>query len=146
MVLDFNFIGRPVPKQSVRFKKTGHNYQPRKVIDATNRIRKEAMVQIMDQGMAPFVPFADRVHVNNLTFYFSLPKSAKASTRKSVEDGNAVYKITRPDLTDNLMKLVFDALNGIVYTDDSQIVSLNHVRKLYTIEDERIELSLRGVI
>lgn len=46
----------------------------------------------------------------------------------------------RPDL-DNLAKLVGDALNGLAYRDDSQIVGLT-VEKHYTTGHERTEVTL----
>ena len=39
----------------------------------------------------------------------------------------------KPD-ADNIAKVVSDALNGIVYEDDSQICDLN-VKKLYTVQE-----------
>lgn len=48
----------------------------------------------------------------NVNFYFDKPKS----TKKSV-----VHKITKPDL-DKLARSIFDALTGVVFKDDSQVV------------------------
>ena len=45
---------------------------------------------------------------------------------------------------DNFNKLVFDALSGIVYEDDSQIIEL-HITKGYDKENPRIELELSTV-
>lgn len=41
----------------------------------------------------------------------------------------AQYKTSRPD-ADNVAKLIADSLNGIVFTDDAQVVNL-HVFKCY---------------
>lgn len=40
---------------------------------------------------------------------------------------------------DNFNKLVFDALSGVVWRDDSQIEEL-HIKKLYDKENPRVEL------
>ncbi|MBW6484393.1 MAG: RusA family crossover junction endodeoxyribonuclease, partial [Vicingaceae bacterium] len=50
--------------------------------------------------------------------------------RTMVENGIRIYKSTKPDLPDNLQKLVCDSLAGIVYTNDSRIVYME-VEKYY---------------
>lgn len=47
-------------------------------------------------------------------FYFERPKSLKKS---------AIYKITKPDC-DKLVRSVCDAMSGIVFRDDSQVVQI----------------------
>ena len=61
-------------------------------------------------------------------FWFDFPKSM---SKKKRED--AVHT-KRPDL-DNLVKFVKDCLNGIVWKDDSQVVTLT-AKKLYDREGE----------
>jgi Holliday junction resolvase RusA-like endonuclease len=48
-------------------------------------------------------------------FYFARPKSLKKSV---------LHKMTKPDV-DKLARLILDSLTGIVYEDDSQVVSLS---------------------
>ena len=45
----------------------------------------------------------------------------------------------KPDI-DNVVKAVLDALNGVAYRDDTQVVEL-HVRKSYS-EKPRVEVSI----
>ena len=59
----------------------------------------------------------------------------------SIEAGEIVYKATKPDLTDNLNKGVFDALQGIIYANDSQIISMDNVKKIYGLLP-RVEIEL----
>lgn len=66
----------------------------------------------------------------SLDFYFTKPKSAPKSR---------IYPTVKPDI-DNLVKLVLDSANGVLYDDDKQIVECN-VKKLYG--EERIEITLR---
>lgn len=59
--------------------------------------------------------------------------------RSRIDDNGAVQnlashlEVTRPDV-DNLAKFVLDSLNGILYNDDRQVVSL-HVMKMYDHEE-----------
>lgn len=54
--------------------------------------------------------------------YMDIPKSASKKKRTEMELGN-IKPTTRPDL-DNIIKVVKDALNGIAWHDDSQVVEL----------------------
>ena len=60
--------------------------------------------------------------VMRLYFYMPIPKSeTKANKLKMLE--KKIRPTKKPDI-DNLVKSVMDALNGIAYEDDSQIVTL----------------------
>ncbi len=56
-----------------------------------------------------------------ITFKLLRPKSVSAKKRPD--------PITRPDL-DNLVKAVKDALNGVLWRDDSQVIELE-AKKIY---------------
>lgn len=58
-----------------------------------------------------------------LTFVFASKKKLR------------VYKTTRPDI-DNIQKACFDALNGLLFKDDSQIVSVT-ATKWHAAADEQ---------
>jgi Holliday junction resolvase RusA-like endonuclease len=59
--------------------------------------------------------------------YRPIPKSASAK-KKSLMRAGAERPITKPDW-DNVGKIVSDALNGIAYRDDSQIVDARVVKR-----------------
>ena len=60
--------------------------------------------------------------VMRLYFYMPIPKSeTKANKLKMLEKKKR--PVTKPDL-DNLSKSIMDALNGVAYNDDNQIVTL----------------------
>jgi Holliday junction resolvase RusA-like endonuclease len=77
-------------------------------------------------------------------FVFPPLKSWSKKKRLELESGAIIYKITKPDLTDNLMKGLFDAMNGISFTDDSRVCKVESEKiygliprtevELYTIE------------
>ena len=63
-----------------------------------------------------------------LYFHMPIPKAASMIRRKQMIAG-IIHHIKRPDI-DNLAYVVTNALKGLVYKDDSQIVNL-HVYKRY---------------
>ena len=76
-------------------------------------------------------------HINA---YFQIPKSMTKKNRKLVEEGK-LHPTKKPD-ADNIAKIILDALNGIAYKDDSQVVRL-HIEKEYAIDDNpRVEVTL----
>src|SRR5271170_2147774 len=114
----FVVYGTPVPQGSTRaFVPKGWT---RPIITAANSKTKPWRQEIagvaQGAGIAPWVSGTPiRVVIN---FYFERPKSLK----KAIVD-----KVTKPDL-DKLARSALDALTGIAFTDDSQVVDL-HVTK-----------------
>ena len=139
-----NLFGEPMPKQSVRsFIQGGaiKHYQPKETIDRTNEYIKTIKFQLPKD----FVMFEQRVHVRKMHFVFKPLKAFhKIKGRmKAINEGEIIYKETRPDLPDNLKKLVNDAMSGLVYKDDGIIVSEDNVKKYYG-EGGMIIIELEG--
>jgi len=70
-----------------------------------------------------------------LLFYFAPPKST-SSVRKTQMLNGRMHHIKRPDLS-NCIKFIEDCGTGILWDDDSQIISLN-CRKVYGIAEKTI--------
>lgn len=64
----------------------------------------------------------------HIDFFFKIPKSWS-----KVKKENIPHHTSRPDI-DNLIKSIKDALNGVAYDDDSQVVSI-FARKQYADRD-----------
>lgn len=127
-VLTLDFEVEPVAVQSVRFFRAGNkirSFQPGKVTDFKSFIRYSAIQQLPDG----FVPLDGPLKVA-VDFVFLPPKSLPKRELKKIESGQIVYKTTRPDLGDNLMKGFSDALTKTVWTDDSRVCEV-HSRKFY---------------
>jgi Holliday junction resolvase RusA-like endonuclease len=77
------------------------------------------------------LPFTSLIAVEKLVFIFAPIKSMKANEKKTIEAGGFVYKYTKPDMTDNLPKLLFDAMDGLIYENDSRICKENNIYKVY---------------
>ena len=115
---------RATPHQSVRTTRTGHRYQPKKIIDYKLELQKAVRDRLPDRFsvIASDTPIA----VNKLHYQFEYPKSW--SKKKKSE---TYYKISRPDLHDNLNKAFFDAMEGVLWERDQNICVMNDVRKFY---------------
>jgi Holliday junction resolvase RusA-like endonuclease len=77
-----------------------------------------------------------------MTAYYPIAKSWSKKKRQQALDGE-LYPMCKPDL-DNVLKAVLDAMNGIVYVDDAQVVNFV-VSKRYS-DDPRIEVYLFEVL
>lgn len=122
----FEFEVETIPKAKARprFVRRGNfvqTYTPKTTLDYEKKI---ADAYLLHGGTVFDYPYLDM----SITTYFPIPKSTKKADKLLLETGNVPYD-KHCDL-DNLAKSVMDALNGIAYTDDKQIVSLR-VRKFY---------------
>lgn len=109
MDLHLTVLGEPVAKARPRVARRGSRvwlYTPDKTAHHENRIKDEAAKQGVNFDESP-------VEVR-LLFTKSKPKSASKK---------ALLPAKRPDL-DSYCRLVLDALQGIVFKDDSQVVVL----------------------
>jgi len=113
-VIAFEIPGKPVAKQRPRIAR-GFAYTPKETVNYENWVR--LCYQNANQ------PKLEGELIAELTFVFDIPKSKQKQAREGARP------TTKPDL-DNLAKAVLDALNGLAYHDDSQIVEL-YVRKIY---------------
>lgn len=118
--LIFSVEGDPVGKQRPRFSR-GRTYTPKKTVDYEAEIADKAMV-----AMGPCTPLETPVAV-----YIYINHAIPASYSKKRKEAcfNRFERPKKPDL-DNVAKSFLDAMNGIVYKDDVQVVSL-HVTKRY---------------
>jgi Holliday junction resolvase RusA-like endonuclease len=142
--MKLTILGIPKPKQSARFRavknsKTGKtfvtSYQKKEVKDNEANIAFE----IKSQLPLDFIPFDVAIGVKIL-YVFPLLTSFSKKQKESIANNEIIYKDTKPDLTDNLNKGLFDACEGILYTNDSRICKVEST-KIYGIKP-RIELEI----
>lgn len=130
--IKLTILGEPMAKQSFRYavrpKKDGTNfvskYQPKKVVDKERNLAYD----IKSQLAKDFTPFDCPLDVS-ITFTFPPPKSWSKAQKALFKSGVRMYKDTKPDL-DNLEKIVFDSMQGIVYINDSRVCE-KRSRKVY---------------
>jgi Holliday junction resolvase RusA-like endonuclease len=75
---------------------------------------------------------------------YAIPRSWPAEQRQAALDGK-VWKTTVPDL-DNLEKLIADACNKIVYSDDAQIVRKTSGKRYGSPERTEVRISVLDVL
>lgn len=126
--------GTPVPKARPRLGKCGV-YTPKKTSDYEGFVAWCAR-----QKMAGVPPFQDAIRVE-VEVYFPIPASYSKKKAEQAEQG-AIKHTKKPD-ADNIIKGIFDALNGIVFRDDSQVVHAT-VSKAYS-HHPRAEITVEVV-
>jgi Holliday junction resolvase RusA-like endonuclease len=142
--MKLTIIGTPKSKQSARFraitsKKTGKtfvsSYQKKEVIDN----ERNTAFDVKSQLPIGFVPFDVAIGVKIL-YVFPLLSNFTKKQKEIIDAGGIIYKDTKPDLTDNLNKGLFDACEGILYTNDSRICKVESTKIYGTVP--RIELEI----
>ena len=134
-LISFTVYGEPIPWKRPRFNgKSKHVYEDSKVREYKAKVI-EAFEESGGKVYEKDVPLRMSVR-----FYLQVPKSA--SIKKVADLISKFFPTKRPD-NDNLYKGIADALNGIAYYDDSQIV-ITHIHKFWS-EEPRAEISIGEV-
>lgn len=122
--MTFTVPGEPVGKARPRVVRNFGRVQtftPHKTAEYEQHVRQAYLA-------AGGEHFGKQPIVMTFTFYFGVPKSDTKKLRQEKLEGK-ILPMKPPDL-DNTIKSIADALNGIAYDDDSQIVVI-HASKAY---------------
>lgn len=121
MTFSITVPGKPVGKQRPRMTKTGHVYTPKQTTDYEARVREiwECHYGTNSETMGPVVLIVE--------LYLAIPKRYNKAERQAAESG-ILAPMKTPDL-DNVVKTIADALNGVAYEDDRQIVGIDASKK-----------------
>lgn len=122
--MQFIVKGRPQGKKRPRFSSVSHTvYTPHETINYETQI-----ALTFKAGGGRRIPAGQYVAVA-VTAFFPVPQSYSKGKRKACIDG-AIRPDKKPDI-DNVLKVVLDALNGLAYDDDKQVIE-SICRKYYT--------------
>jgi Holliday junction resolvase RusA-like endonuclease len=138
MIIRFTVWGEPTAKGRPRFSfrgKIARAYTPAKTAQAENNLRAQAMPHRPVQPLEAPLLVAIRV-------FRPVPKSMSKKRTDLAEKGH-IRPVTKPDI-DNYQKLIYDALNGIFWRDDSQIVE-SRTTKFYSTTP-RVEIEILEII
>lgn len=116
--------GEPKGKGRPRFTRAGHAYTPARTREYEDLIALRALQEM--RGRHP-IPRDVPLHVKIIAI-FGVPVSWPKKKRLAALQG--VLRHTQKPDYDNVAKAVCDALNGIVFEDDCQIVR-GYVEKIY---------------
>jgi len=122
LTLKYNIT--PVPHQSVKIGRNGIAYQPKKVSDFKAYVRRLTRDQLPN-GFN-MISAGTAITVECLHYQFIYPKSFSKKARI-----DQFPKTTKPDLLDNLNKAFIDALEGLVFEQDQNIVEVKSLKKFY---------------
>lgn len=110
----------PLAKGRPRFTRYGHSFTDKKTREYEATLRELYKGGKMEGAVAMWIEFG-----------MPVPKSA-SKKNKSKMLADTIHHTKKPD-TDNMVKAVTDALNGVAYDDDSQIICIS-ARKRYAAE------------
>ena len=118
-------VGKGRPKTAVRGGKFAHMYTPEKTVNY------EGLVSMAGkEAMCGQIPMTGPLLVT-LEIVLQVPASWSKKKQAAALEG-IVLPTKKPDL-DNVIKAIFDGLNGVCYMDDVQIVE-SHQRKIYGVK------------
>lgn len=135
----FVVTGNPVGKG--RPRATSRGGFVRMYTDAKTLGFEAAVADEASTAMRGFEVFETPMQMQ-LSAYYPIPKSWSKKKRQQAIDGE-IYPNVKPDL-DNVLKAVLDALNGVVYVDDSQVINLVATKRYST--DPRVEVYVHEVL
>lgn len=122
--------GQPYSQKRHRTAKSGHRYDP--------SYKDKKAIQKALLPIKPPKPLTGMLRVN-ISAYFQTPKSWSKKKQDEVE---GLFRAKTPDV-DNIFKIYSDAMNGMIFEDDKQIVFC-HVSKYYSM-NPRTEIEIQEI-
>ena len=130
---DLKIIIEGKPEPQLRPRISGNRmYGPKKTSDYKKYVSLSARQQFKGE------PLKKALTVE-MDIYREIPKST-SNKRRLMKNEKEIRPIVRPDV-DNYTKGILDALNGIAYKDDSQIVDL--IARKYYSDNPRVEITIK---
>jgi Holliday junction resolvase RusA-like endonuclease len=117
----FTLVGYTVPKPRPRVLRNGHAYTPASAREAEHRLR-----EAYRERYSLLAPMEGPLRLD-VEVVRARPKGHFGA--RGLRPSAPIYPAARPDL-DNYLKTVLDALNGVAWRDDGQVVEVA-ARKLY---------------
>jgi len=121
MKVIFTVPGEPQGKARARTC-GGHTYTPEKTVLYENLIKTEYARQCGNLKFATLSDGTAQPVAVRIEAVYGIPKSYSKKKRERALNGE-LAPTKKPD-ADNIAKVVCDALNGVAYVDDTQVVDL----------------------
>lgn len=136
--VEFTVYGTPRPQGSMRQFAIKTPTGPHYVMTSANRQlkpwRQQVSGEALTQRTESFSCLNEKPVALTLNFYFKRPKSAPKSR---------VMPTVKPD-TDKLIRAILDALTGILYHDDAQVVKVTAMK--HYGDPERVEIRVEEAV
>lgn len=131
-MVQFFVPGKPIGKQRPKFnRKTKNTYTPKETRDYETLVRTCYMQKYSNKE-----PIQAKTPVEvEIYAYFKIPKNTTKKQKVLIEN-NKLFPTVKPD-ADNVSKIILDALNGLAYYDDNQVIDLT-IYKHYATTDEGV--------
>lgn len=140
ITIDFTVDGKPVGKERPRVTSHG-TYTPAQTREYENTVRREFLKALVYHTPLGYHHRAETVRYAEvyITAFFGVPESWSLKKKNDAYDNICTKK---PD-TDNIGKVICDALNGVAYSDDACVTELD-VAKRYCGRGEqpRVEVTV----
>lgn len=138
MEVYFRIPGPPKGKQRPRMHRiNGRNvvYTPRETVEYENLVKASYLASSRTKFDK------DEPLAISIIAFFPVPQNTGKTMKKSMLDCK-ILPTKKPD-TDNVIKIILDALNGVAYHDDAQICKL-YFAKIYA-KNPRVQVFLRNI-
>lgn len=139
-MIRFTIPGPAVPQGRPRLTTRGrypHAYDPQESRRYKLLVGMAARSAMIEQGIAPM----DGPVMLCVQEFRAIPQSWSRKKREAALEGS-IFPTTKPDMS-NIVKGIEDAMNGIVWHDDSQVV-ITRTMKIYD-ETPRVEVEVKEV-
>jgi Holliday junction resolvase RusA-like endonuclease len=114
--------GEVIAKGRPRLSRFGHAYTPARTRNYEEHLRGLAVAAMVGRERFEDIPLRVAMVVD-----VSVPESWPEKKKQSAVYGG-ILPTKRPDI-DNYQKLVLDAMNGIIFRDDSQVVEIYSMKR-----------------
>ena len=138
-MIEFTVPGEPKGKGRPRFSRVGKFTKT--YTDVKTKMYEEKIASAARLQMYPNEPLETPLSIT-LIFHIGVPKSYSKKRTTDCLTGKE-WPTKKPDV-DNIAKAFLDAMNGIAYKDDVQVIRL-HAYKKYSI-DPHVHITIHEVL
>lgn len=138
--IEFSVPGKPKSAQQLQFnRKTGSVYRTKEYKARVNEIAFNASEWLLKHDVKG--PAFGAHAILSLSIEFRFPFTTEhyhmENGQKVLKDKPPFWYTKKVDI-DNMLKSTKDAMSGIIYADDGQVVQYANMRKFYSIKPEML--------
>ena len=143
----FMIVAKAQPKQSFRIGK--NNFKPKDVENFQANVKMQVLNQLGPNYLKIGGPVLAHIRYNYPFLKKHIAIVNKLLKNKTISHDQLPYikiaKTTRPDVTDNLNKGIFDAINGLVLEDDAIVYRFSSEKYFTNTQTAYTQIFIRGI-